>query len=91
MNWRIYRPNCILQWKGPGSEKPARERIHTSRNHGPDEASHDTAAKHTLNARSSKSVRAPSLEYVRMKNPPEPDLNAAKKKPFAKEKEIDKV
>lgn len=62
-----------------------------ARNHGLDEAAHDTAAKHTIIARSSKNVRAPSLEYVRMKNPPEPDSNAAKKKTFGKDKEIDKV
>lgn len=82
-----------MQWKAPANEKPVRERIHSSRNHALDDTTHDTAAKHTLSARSSKSVRAPSLEYVRMKNPPEPDPNAGpKKKPsFGKDKEVDKV
>lgn len=51
---------------------------------------HDTLPKHSLAARTSKSVRASSNDYVRMKNPPEPpEPNAAKKKP--KEKSVDKV
>lgn len=51
---------------------------------------HDTLPKHSLAPRTSKSIRAPSNDYVRMKNPPEPpEPNAAKKKP--KEKSVDKV
>lgn len=79
-----------------GGDKLIRDRTHSDRHtRAPpydDHSAHDSLLnKHPLSSRLSKSSRAPSLEYVRMKNLVEPPVLSlgAKKKP--KDKPVDKV
>lgn len=79
------------KWKSGNSEKLLRDRVITSRGQPIDESSHEPlGSKHSLSSRLSKTTRAPSLDYVRLKNPPEPPEPSLSKKK-AKDKIIDKV
>lgn len=83
--------------RSSGADKVVRDRTHSDRHTRPppydDHAAHDPLLnKHSMSSRLSKSSRAPSLEYVRMKNLNEPPVLSlgAKKKPI-KDKPVDKV
>lgn len=80
------------KWKNDSAEKLLRDRVLVSgRGQAFDESTYETLTnKHSLSSRLSKSSRAPSLDYVRLKNPPEPpEPSLAKKK--TKDKIEDKV
>lgn len=84
--------------RSSGGDKLIRDRTHSDRHNtrAPpynDHSAHDPLLnKHPMSSRLSKSSRAPSLEYVRMKNLNEPPVLTlgAKKKPI-KDKPVDKV
>lgn len=79
------------KWKSGNSEKLLRDRVLSQRGQAFDETSHETIlSKHSLSSRLSKNTHAPSLDYVRAKNPPEPPEPSLSKK-RSKEKTIDKV
>lgn len=79
------------KWKSGSSEKLLRERGVSSRGQPFDDASHDLLlSKHSISSRLSKSTRAPSLDYIRMKNPAAPSEPSVSKKK-TKEKPVDKV
>lgn len=79
------------KWKSENAEKILRERVHSSRGQTFDESTHESLLnKHSISSRLSKNARAPSLDYVRLKNPPEPpESSLAKKK--SKDKTLEKV
>lgn len=79
-----------------GGDKLIRDRVrHTRAPPYNDHSVHDPLLnKHSLSSRLSKSSRAPSLEYVRLKNLPEPpvlSLGAKRNEKKTKEKPVDKV
>lgn len=81
------------KWKVGNSDKTLHERV-TLSSRGPafDEPPLDPlSTKHSLSSRLSKSNRAPSLDYVRLKNPPEPPEPSSLAKKRSKEKPVDKV
>lgn len=75
------------KWKSGNSDKMLRDRSRVF------DDTHDTSLnKHSLSSRLSKSSHAPSSDYVRLKNPPEPPTTeslVSKKK--LKDKTVDKV
>lgn len=82
--------------RSTGGDKLIRDRTHSDRHtRAPpydDHSSHDPLSnKHSLSSRLSKSSRAPSLEYVRMKNLVEPPVLSLGAKKKAKDKPMDKV
>lgn len=80
------------KWKGDNPDKQLRDRVHTTgRGQAFDESTYETLSnKHSLSSRLLKSSRAPSLDYVRLKNPPEPPEPSLLKKK-SKDKIEDKV
>lgn len=79
------------KWKNANADKMLRDRVHVSRNQLLDDTPHDPSlTKHSLSSRLSKSSRAPSSDYIRLKNPPEPPEPLLSKKK-SKEKTVDKV
>lgn len=81
---------------GSGGDKLIRERAHGDRHTREpprvDHSAHDSLSnKHSLSSRLSKSSRAPSLEYVRMKTATEPPVLPIGAKKKLKDKPVDKV
>lgn len=79
------------KWKNDSADKLLRDRVLSGRGQAFDESTYETLSnKHSLSSRLSKTSRAPSLDYVRLKNPPEPpEPSLAKKR--SKDKIEDKV
>lgn len=83
------RRNPDDKWKNDTTDKLLRDRVLSGRGQAFDESTYETISnKHSLSSRLSKSSRAPSLDYVRLKNPPEPPEPSKKK---SKDKIEDKV